>query len=277
MSEKDQVMLETLALFLPVLQRAYENEVGVGLTDKEKFLLYLPAKNLDFRTKVNDPYNPGTGIYKVIHDKLPVVVARLNSKLLGVSYIARSAAIYNSDGEIIGAISMTQSIDRQQKLKGMAGSLLNNISTFASTTEEITAQSQEITGIAQVLVKAAEASQARTRETAEVLNLVRNIAVQTNLLGLNAAIEAARVGEQGRGFSVVAEEIRKLADSTSASIAKISEIMTGIQSDSATICGQSSQVGNGISQVAEAIAHMVNSIEELREMANSLDSTADLI
>ncbi|MEW6243590.1 MAG: methyl-accepting chemotaxis protein [Bacillota bacterium] len=65
-------------------------------------------------------------------------------------------------------------------------------------------------------------------ETDEVLDFIRVVADQTKLLGLNAAIEAARAGEHGRGFSVVAEKVRELADSSSESAKRIATIMKGI-------------------------------------------------
>lgn len=274
----NQGVLGKFAAVLPLVHRAFDGEIGIALTDTEKFLMYHPAKDLVFPTKLNTPpFRNGSAVDILMRKKLPCMKMNMDSQLHGFPYRVMVVAIHNDNEETIGAIVISQSLDHQATLKNMAGNLLNNISTLASTSEEITAQSEEIAGITRILAEAAEKSQNQVLETNNVLAFIKDIANQTNLLGLNAAIEAARVGEQGRGFGVVAEEIRKLATNSTESIAKINAILSGIQSGSTSTYNQINQVGEGISQVAEAIAHMASAMQELRAMAHLLDERAEKI
>jgi methyl-accepting chemotaxis protein len=135
----------------------------------------------------------------------------VNQMTAAVEEVARNAVAasqYTQDSEKSAAVG-----------KGKVSETINSIKQLSNTVQQTT---REIEGLA-----------TQTQDIAKVLDVIRSIAEQTNLLALNAAIEAARAGEQGRGFAVVADEVRALAHRTQTSTLEIEQMVQGIQAGSA--------------------------------------------
>jgi methyl-accepting chemotaxis protein len=134
-----------------------------------------------------------------------------------------------------------------------------------------------INAVARTIVESAKTIEElgqQSEEIGKILKVIRDIADQTNLLALNAAIEAARAGEQGRGFAVVADEVRKLAERTAAATTEISAITTAIQNGT----GQAvNAMKSGEKQVGESVALANQSGESLVHIDRSVNSVLVMI
>jgi aerotaxis receptor len=114
----------------------------------------------------------------------------------------------------------------------------------------------------------------RSEEISRITGVIKEIADQTNLLALNAAIEAARAGEQGRGFAVVADEVRKLAERTGNATQEISAMVDSIRGETALAVNG---MRSGAEQVAQGVGLVDQAAEALREINSEMDRTSRMV
>jgi methyl-accepting chemotaxis protein len=192
--------------------------------------------------------------------------------------------------------TLTKTAEVTQQLSGSVAAASEqasaNVQSVATATEEMTSsvneisrQVQESSRIAGEAVRQAQQTDARINELSQaagrigdVVKLITAIAEQTNLLALNATIEAARAGEAGRGFAVVASEVKQLASQTGKATEEISAQISGMQAATQDSVAAIKEIGGTIGRIAEIASTIAAAVEEqgaaTQEIARNVSQAA---
>ena len=274
-------LLIALSVSRPLAQAvAAMQDIAGGEGDLSR---HLDASGNDEVSGLARSFNAFTDRLAQVIDDLREVVAR-NRRIAGDVGIAMSTAeaSYNQQNSELDTIAsaveqMSATSDEvAQRMSDSADAARQANRHTADGRQTADATSRSMQKLADDITHASEAVSelnAQSHTIDSVLGVIRAVAEQTNLLALNAAIEAARAGEQGRGFAVVADEVRTLASRTQASTDEIRSIIDSLQAGTAKAV---SSMADSYRQSEDLQQQVENSRSALQSIAGSVDTITDM-
>lgn len=274
-TEKEEI-LQAFEKVLPYLQYFFDDEISVALTDTTSFVQNITCKSLPLKSDPGDPIPEG-GAAAVAIRSGEVVIKDVPKEIYGAPFRSYAVPLKNDDGEVVGSVLVAKNQERSKRLYTIAQNLALSFGEISRALHEMSNDIQQLAEMTSDIVGKARKASEYAFDTNEIVSFIKKIASKTNLLGLNASIEAAKAGEAGRGFNVVAEEIRKMSINTTESANKINLILNNIKESTDEISRDINE-SNDIFQSQMAILEEISaSMSELHNTVKTLEELSERV
>lgn len=262
--------LQALVKLAPEIKKNLGENCAVVVTDTENFIFSSQSKDLDYSVKVGDfAFTDDNDILRQALNGEKVQL-HIPKERYGVGMHYSANPIRDENGEIVGVFQITKTLKDEEILDANLDELRSIVSRLQGKIQQVAAQAEELSATSTDINGQAAHANAKSQEISKVVKLIENISSQTNLLGLNAAIEAARSGDAGRGFGVVADEIRKLSIGTKEAVGSIGQSLQEIQTNMENLTVSIGEVSTASAEQSHVMVEFMEDIQNLHKQSNDI-------
>lgn len=263
--------LETMIALVPIFKAAVPAELSIAICDTEKFIAYWAGENIDLHIRVGQPLHHEEPLMHAIRNNV-TLRAEVPATFYGFEFIGTATPLHDINGNVIGGIAIQ--LRKQSELVAIADQISFSLSQANNQLSQVADSSATLAASAQQLLSLANRTVEQVDEAGKVVSIVRKVADQTNLLGINAAIEAAHAGDRGKGFGIVANEIRKLSNETLTSTNAIQHTLKTFEEAISGMRASIESMTSVVDQQAVSSRQVLDFIEEVHRMSEQLNQFA---
>ncbi|MGX6445287.1 methyl-accepting chemotaxis protein [Neobacillus sp. K501] len=264
LSQKLQELMNNAEL----IQKSFTEPTSVVITDTNQYLLQLPAEFDTVRIPAGTPLKEISS--PLIEDALKTgEVQRMeaSAERFGRAFMITINPIIDQK-KVVGLFITTTTTEKIDVLRRLSSELAATAGQMMTTTEQAASVSKMIEGNIQKISHDSQKMMKTVEDAYEVIKSIQDIANQSNILGLNASIEAARAGDHGKGFAVVANEIRRMADQSRDSAVHTIKFLE-------TVSESMKHNNQSIQDIASMMGEHSISIQELNNSYHIITSAAE--
>jgi hypothetical protein len=262
--------------FAPLIADMFPEGAFIFMTDLDAFRVRQPSHKFNIPDIQWGVKLPTDGVARRAITTRMLAVEELDASIYGAPVLMMSYPIFDEDDpiQVVGTFCIAQPRQTVLDLRIMSTNLSKSLEEISAVIQELAASASDISSNEYHLNQNIKEVSDLSFKINDVLIFIKQIADETKMLGLNASIEAARAGEVGRGFGVVAEEIRKLSDESKNTVAQIRGLTESIDTKVEETIRNSQITLNSGQEQAAAIQEITASIEEINIMAERLEKIA---
>ncbi|MDT8719550.1 chemotaxis protein [Clostridium sp. 19966] len=262
--------------FAPSMAEMFPEGVFIYVSDLENIVKIQKSQKFDItKIKIGDPLEESSTSSISMKTK-KLAIYQDDGERFGIPAITMSYPLFDEEDEniVAGSLNIVLPKTIAKTLENSSIDLRDGLTNISSSVEQLAASASNIHTVELELSSDIKSIYNSLEEIYSISKFIKEISDETNILGLNASIEAARAGEAGRGFSIVAKEIRRLSQQTKGTVPKIREITENIKSAVEETSQKSNTTLISSEEQAAASQEITANIQKLAELSKSLSEIA---
>jgi hypothetical protein len=268
-------VVDALLKVMPYIRMILREPASLTVYDHEKVLYSVSTDKFNLGFNEGDPLLDGYKNFTALTNGNEASLTHLPAEYYGIELDVLNIPIFDDNHQVVAIFCVSYDQSNQNQLEAIIqenqtinGNLVEMVQHVAAHAEELQATSEQILENTRLAVK-------NSSQINKVAGFIREISEQTNLLGLNAAIEAARVGEAGAGFGVVATEVRKLSVDAKQATSDIDISLKDVQQVIKQMEVEVSQIAASSQEQATLVSSFTDVIEKLNEAGERMKALSE--
>lgn len=268
-------IVDMMVICMQYFEKIVGNDIMLGVCDMKEFKYYRPAKELDLGLRPGTPVSPDDNNLRTALEQGKSSVTRVPASAYGFELDAAAVPIKDASGKVVGALATAYTLQHNELLADFTTNLETISEQLSEMVQTVAAQSEQLSATTTDIQSNTRQAVENSKDVNKVAGFIREISEQTNLLGLNAAIEAARVGEAGAGFGVVASEVRKLSVDTKQATQNIEKSLSTVQQSIQYMEQEISAIATSSQQQADLVNEFSEVVDSLNQMSRKFKHFTD--
>ncbi len=268
-------VVDALLKVMPYISLILREPAGLTVYDHEKVLYAVPTERFNLGFQKGEPLLDDYKNFTALTNGREPSLTKLPAEVYGIELDILNIPIFDDNNEVVAIFCISYDQSNQNQLEAIIQENQTINSNLVEMVQHVAAHAEELQATSEQILENTRLAVQNSAQINKVAGFIREVSEQTNLLGLNAAIEAARVGEAGAGFGVVASEVRKLSVDAKQATTDIDASLKDVQQVIKQMEVEVSQIAASSQEQATLVSSFTDVIEKLNETGNRMKMLAD--
>ncbi len=272
-NRNSEEILDAIKMCIPYVKQLVPNDLSVSLFVEGVCQAVTPGDHVNLGLEIGSEMADDPGLVSATQKKCAIHNV-LPREVFGMAVEGELVPVLDDDNNVLGILASAYDMEDKFQVEKSSAALSDSMGVIKNTTDKIADATEYLSGLLQNIQAFSTEVISEIEKISKIVSTIQRSSAQSNILALNASIEAARAGAAGRSFTVVAEKMRSFSDESKVSANQIAETLKDMQNAVVNLHDQLSAMQDKYNEQAADIVNIKVSMEEVTKNANELKDLA---